>query len=75
MNLIASAEDWLFQKALGKALRVAAMGAGSYLLAHAGFLHSWGVSVTVDPDVLAAGFMAGAEVVRNWVKFKLTKGE
>ena len=67
MGIVDSARAWLLGKALKKAVGVVAMGAAAWLTAHSPEVAKVGLSYSVDPDMLAAGILAGLEVARGFL--------
>lgn len=61
-------QDWLTNKALGKAVAVIAKAAASYFMAHSGVLDSFGVSAQVNPDALALGILGAL----SWAWHKIS---
>lgn len=73
MGLIDKAKEWLIGRAVKKSLIQLAGAAAAYLAAKSVFLETWGVTVAVDPDVLAGALFAGFNLGRNWLKVKVPK--
>lgn len=73
MNFLEEAEDFVVHKAVGRAAVAVAQAGASYALAHAGILHSWGVTVSVDPNVLAGGIMGAGHFVGQLLATKFPK--
>lgn len=71
MDIIGTAEDFLLHRVLGRATVAVANGAASYYLAHAGFLASWGVTVSIDPNVLSAALIGGGTILAHWIGTKI----
>lgn len=60
-------KEWFTANALGKASAVVAKAAASLALAHAGVLQQWGITATIDPNVLSLGILG----VLSWVWHKV----
>lgn len=67
-NLQGKVGDWLFSVALKKAAIRVAAAVASFITAHQ--LGKYGLTLNVDPDALAAAFLAALEVARNYLKVK-----
>lgn len=65
--------DFVFHKALGRAAMVVAQAAASLALAHAGVLQSAGVSISVDPNVVAGAILGGVHLLAQWLASKSPK--
>lgn len=66
MNLLDPLKEWLFSKAIKKAVITVAQAVASYAIGHQ--LEGWGISFNVDPNALAAALLGASEIARNWLK-------
>lgn len=68
MSLFGQVEQWLFSVALKKVTARVAVFVAAKLAAVK--LESYGVAVSINPDMFAAGILAGAHWVLDWAKTK-----
>ncbi|MBI3296666.1 MAG: hypothetical protein HYZ75_00775 [Elusimicrobia bacterium] len=61
---------WSLKVAARKAAVAAAKAAVAYAAAKSPAAAQWGLTLHLDPDVLAAAIVGGLEVVRNFIKMK-----
>jgi len=61
---------WFLGRALKKAAMTISQAAASYVLAHSDLLTSSGISVSINPDLLAMAILGASEVLRSWLKAK-----
>ena len=77
MGIIDNAKKWLFSIALKKGLLRVAQAAAAFVVGQASSpsveraLGGAGISVSVDPNALAAFLVGASEVARNWLKVKV----
>lgn len=69
MEFLQKAQNWLWSIALKKVAVKLAQIVAAAVVSNAAKAGAFGISIDVNPDMLALGLVGASELARNWLKF------